>query len=98
MAQSEEACAFVYELRSPYTVERVLRQFPNDPCIPVLLESLPPQLLGRIDANIVANLPASQLGKISIEVLQTLGIQAAPGVTTRAVPRTYRQRTSNSPY
>src|SRR5688572_10429424 len=41
LAQSEESCAFVWELRSPYTVERVLRNFPTDPCIPILLEALP---------------------------------------------------------
>jgi len=81
LAQGEEACAFVYELRSPYTIERVLTRFPNDPCIPTLLEALPPQLLGRIDVKIIASLPASQLRQVSADVLEDLGI------TTRSIGR-----------
>ena len=81
MAQGEQSCAWVYELRSPYTVERVLTRYPSDPCIPALIEALPPQLLSRIDVNIIANLPASQLRKVDSDILQDLGI------TTRGVSR-----------
>ena len=75
----EEACAFVTELRSPYTVERILRRFPNDPCIPVMLEALPSSLLRRVDIELIQTLPPAQLRRVDNEVLEDLGI------TTRSI-------------
>ena len=81
----EEACAFVMELRSPYTVERILRQFPNDPCVPIMLAAIPSHLLRRIDVDLIQDLPASQLRKVPGDVLEEIGISS-----TRGVSRTYR--------
>ena len=75
----EESCAFVSELRSPYTVERILRQFPNDPCVPVMLAALSPQLLRRVDVKLIRDLPASQLNKVPGDVLEDLGISPTRG-------------------
>jgi hypothetical protein len=58
----EEACAFVLQLRSPYTVERVLEQFPNDPCIPVMLTTISPQLLARVSRAKVLALQRPSFG------------------------------------
>jgi hypothetical protein len=89
----EEACAFVLQLRSPYTVERVLEQFPNDPCIPVMLTTISPQLLARVSRAKVLALPASQLRRIPQEVLDQLG----GGSSTRSLPgTTYNPPSSNS--
>lgn len=86
----EEACAFVAELRSPYTVERILRQFPNDPCVPVMLAAIPAELLHRVDLELIQDLPPSQLGKLSDDLLEDLGI------ATRSVDRYDNDRDSGS--
>lgn len=87
MAQSpsEEACAFVLELRSPYTVERILEEFPNDPCVPIMLAALSPQLLAKISPALIAALPRSQLRLVPKEVLDQLGLsnRNLPGIGPR---------------
>lgn len=92
---NEEACAFVLELRSPYTVERVLSEFPNDPCVPIMLAGMSPRLLARISPELVAALPPSQLRRVPPEVLAKLGIRAP---STRSVaPTTNRPRPAPKP-
>ena len=98
LGQSDEACSFVLQLRSPYTVERILEQFPNDPCIPVMLTSISPQLLSRLSPAKIMALPASQLRQIPQEILAKLGIGLA---RTRNVPGTNPTTTytnNNTPY
>jgi hypothetical protein len=85
---AEEACAAIMHLRSPLTVERVLRDFADDPCIPVMLTSLPPSLLSRIDAKLVEGLSPRQLRNIPAAVLEILGLNPSQG-TTRAIQNPY---------
>jgi hypothetical protein len=92
-AMGEEACAFIATLRSPYTVERLLEQFPNDPCIPVMLSSIPPSLLARVSHTAIAALPPSQLKLLPKALLDEIGYTIP---TTRSVPRN-TTRTTRAP-
>ena len=85
---AEEACAGVLHLRSPFTVERVLRTFSDDPCIPIMLASLSPDLLSRINPDLVTALPREQLRNVPRSVLEILGIDPRLG-STRAIQNPY---------
>ena len=85
---AEEACAAVMHLRSPFTVERVLRDFADDPCIPFMLTALPPSLLSRIDGKLVQELSPRQLRNVPAAVLEILGLNPSLG-TTRAIQNPY---------
>jgi hypothetical protein len=81
---TEEACAFIVQLRSPYTIERVLQNFPNDPCIPVMLTSIRPDLLSRVSRDVILSLPTAQLDRLPAEVRDRLGLNGQ----TRSIGQT----------
>jgi hypothetical protein len=73
---AEEACAFAMKLRSVYTVERVLREFPSDRCVPLMLSALSPSLLSQITPALVLGLPDFQLKMVPKEVMDQIGTAA----------------------
>lgn len=84
---AEEACAFAMKLRSPYTVERVLTEFPNDRCVPLMLGALQPSLLAQLNKDVVMSLPASQLKLIPKDVLDQVGTVAPMGMERMIAPK-----------
>ena len=82
---AEEACAAVLNLRSIYTIERVIERFPNDPCVPLMISSLSPQLLGKLNPELVNALPPSQQRLIPDEIRDMIGVDQGPG-TRRSIP------------
>lgn len=77
-----ESCSFALNLKSASAINRVLETFPNDPCVPVMLASLSPRELSRIDRDLVAALPRAQLRKVPREVLAQLDLPANLGSST----------------
>lgn len=78
-ATLEEACAAFLALRSPTVIERVIANYGEHPCIPLLLASLPAENLSRISPQVVATLPRAQLRRIPSVVLEQLGLDARLG-------------------
>ncbi|GLQ58001.1 hypothetical protein [Devosia nitrariae] len=95
-ASLEEACEAFLNLRSPAVIERVIVNYADHPCVPLLLASLPAENLSRISPQVVATLPHAQLRKIPRVVLEQLGISARYD-EPRSVP-TQRAPTNASQY
>ena len=84
-----ESCAFALKLRSASSVERMLENFPNDPCVPLMLGALPLRVLSRLSTQLIADLPRAQLRLVPRRVLQQLGLDPALGGAERTIgPRT----------
>lgn len=75
----EEACEAFLSLRSPAVIERVITNYADHPCIPLLLASLPAENLSRISPQVVATLPRAQLRRIPNVVLEQLGLDGRLG-------------------
>lgn len=100
-SDAERACAAVMNLKSRFTVERVLREFADNDCIPIMLAALPEDLLARINPDLVAALPANQLRKVPRDVLEIIGVDPnRPNTTTTTqrnnAPNTYRPPRNNN--
>ena len=78
-ASLEEACEAFLNLRSPAVIERVIVNYADHPCIPLLLASLPAENLSRISPQVVATLPRAQLRRIPGVVLEQLGLDGRLG-------------------
>lgn len=85
---AEGACASVLRFQTVFRVERVLRRYGDDPCIPYMLAALSPGLLSRIDRELVMGLPPEQLENIPRAVLEIVGIDPRLG-STRAIQNPY---------
>lgn len=83
-AALEEACEAFLNLRSPAVIERVIVNYADHPCIPLLLASLPAENLSRISPHVVATLPRAQLRRIPGVVLQQLGLDSRLGAPRSA--------------
>lgn len=75
----EEACEAFLNLRSPAVIERVIVNYADHPCVPLLLASLPAENLSRISPQVVATLPRAQLRRIPGVVLEQLGLDGRLG-------------------
>lgn len=78
-ASLEEACEAFLGLRSAAVIERVIANYAEHPCIPLLLASLPAENLSRISPQVVATLPRAQLRRIPSVVLEQLGLDGRLG-------------------
>jgi hypothetical protein len=90
-SEAEEACAALFSLRSPFTIERVIRRFADDPCIPVMLANLPPNVLSRLDPEVIEALSPQQRRRIPQAVLDLIGVEGtgAPQGTSRSISNPY---------